>query len=121
MDIIQQYWSNVSSGQAWLWLTSDATGQRLGLGVLLLAAVLSVWLVARFGHAIVKKLGHLPKLLMIVASAYYIAVLILKLDPVQWAPAAAVAALAVLVLGLASHARKQQGGKGGGKHKPKPA
>ena len=97
---------------AWAWgvgtpwgayLTADPTGRRIALGVALGVLLVGAWLTLRFGRAVVKKLRRLPALLLVTLGGYYAAVLALRLDASQWAPAAAVAGATlgvVAVLGL---------------------
>lgn len=104
-------------GQAWAWLANtspgayllgDATGQRVLLGLGLALMLVSGWVAVRFGRLLVHRCRHVPTVLLIALGAYYASVLLLRLDASQWAPAAAVAAVTLLVVGLvmaaASHA-----------------
>ncbi|MEM1099431.1 MAG: hypothetical protein AAGH92_11670 [Planctomycetota bacterium] len=107
-------------GQAWAWftatpwgayLTGDPTGQRVALGVALASLLVGGWLAVKFGRAVLRRCRHVPMVLLVALGAYYASVLALRLDASQWAPAAAVAALTLLVLGLAMSAASRVGGK----------
>ncbi len=119
MDVISvsELWAQVAGSSAAVWLLADPTGQRVALGAVLVALVLGLWLFAKFGQTLAKKCRHLPKLLLAVGGGYYAAVLLLKLDATQWAPAAAALGLSLLVAALALVAFRQRG-KSSPKAKP---
>ncbi|MEM8782292.1 MAG: hypothetical protein AAGE65_05475 [Planctomycetota bacterium] len=116
-------------GQAWSWfsgtpwgayLVSDPTGQRVALGVGLAVLLVGGWFAVKFGKALIRRCRHVPTVLLIALGAYYASVLALRLDASQWAPAAAVAALTLLVLGLTAATagrvgRRKKAGAGGGR------
>ncbi|MEM1027049.1 MAG: hypothetical protein AAGJ38_03105 [Planctomycetota bacterium] len=138
MDVLNEItavWSQWG-GLAWNWfassswgmyLTSDPTGQRVALGLGLASMLVGGWLSVKFGRAVVRRCRHVPMVLLIALGAYYASVLALRLDASQWVPAAAVAAMTLLVLGLAMTAAGRFGGRGkrgrsrGGSASPKKA
>ncbi|MEM7577809.1 MAG: hypothetical protein AAF328_10065 [Planctomycetota bacterium] len=114
-------------GQAWGWFTAtpwgaylsaDPTGQRVALGAGLALMLVGGWLVVKFGRAVVRRCRHVPMVLLVALGAYYASVLALQLDASQWAPAAAVAALTLLVLGLTMSAAARIGGRRRNRGKP---
>lgn len=91
------------------WLTGDPAGQRIGLGLMLGVLLLGVLLLSKAGQAVAKRCKHLPLLLLLCGGVYYTLVILLQLDPSNWAPAAGVVALSLLVLALLGAVRTRHG------------
>ncbi len=127
MDFItplRELWTAAVTHPTAIWLLSDPAGQRVGLGVAIAAVVVFAVVFAKFGKQLVKKFKHVPMLLLAAGGGFYALVMLLQLDPQQWAPAAALTAVSLLVLGLLAavlHKNGSGGGKGQGGRKPKPA
>lgn len=89
----------------WRWFTTDPTGQRAALGIILAGALFGFFLTKRAAKWAQHHSGHLPALAIVALGLFYAAVLGLRLDPTQWIVAAVGAV--VVFLGLAVYAGKR--------------